>query len=135
MFVKLLKRSRLWVATSLSCLLVCPLLSLAGGWSNYSKTCDYSRGYYHCHSHYQRDSYHHHGYYHHHHGGSDAAGAAVAGLLVGGVIGAMANAHPTPSYTPAPVCYDKRVMVSRKKFWRHGKEYEKTGWVSKRFCH
>ena len=120
-------------------LLACSML-LSTCWANYSryaKTCDYHRGHYHCSSYYSEGHYHRHHHRHysnrHNYGGSgdNAAGAAVAGLLVGGVIGALATSHPAP---PPPVCTDNRVIVSRHQFWRHGKEYEKIGWATRRFC-
>ena len=129
---------RCWFKGAIVLLLASGLL-LSTSWadySRYSKTCDYHRGHYHCSSYYSESHHHrHHRHYpnRHYHGGSgdNVAGAAVAGLLVGGVIGALATSHPAP---PPPVCTYKRVMVSRHKFWRHGKEYEKIGWATRRVC-
>ena len=111
-----------------------PMSSLAGGYSRYSHGCDYGSGGYHCYTHYRRSYYHRH-YHHRHydHHDDNAAGAAVTGLLVGGLIGALAvSSVSQPQY--ASQCYDKRVMVSRRTYWRAGQEYEKTGWTTKEFC-
>ena len=136
--MKLIKSSRrlrgvMASVLGLSVMIGFPVAGFGSGYSSYSKDCRYYNGVYRCHTSYHRDYYHHrhHGYYHH---SNRAANAAMAGLLVGGVLGAIAS-HPAPPPPVAPVCVNKRVMVSREKFWRHGKEYERTGWVTRRYCH